>query len=70
MPVSPMFKILGMFDTHTKSSVNLVVVPLLVQLHQLNLVGRTPLLFQLIVLPNHLLLQLLHHLLPNRSSLA
>ena len=68
MPVSLVLKIFRMFDTHSKGSVNLVVVPLLVQQqhHQLNLVGRTPLLLQLITLPIHLPQQ---DLLPNRSSL-
>ena len=60
MPVSLMFKIFGMFDTHTKGSVNLVVVlPLLARQHQLKLVGRTLLLLLLVMLlPVHL------HLLP------
>lgn len=65
MPVCLMFKIFGMFDTHTKGSVNLVVVLLHLNLAlpHLNLVGLTLLLLPL------LRLQVLQNLLPSRTSL-
>ena len=75
MPVSFTLKIFEMLDTHTKASVNLVVVlpPLLVRQPQLNLVERTLLLHQLVMLlPKHLplRLQFLQKLLPSRVRLA
>lgn len=74
MPVSLMFKIFGILDTHTKGSVNLAVVlpALLVLRHQLHLVGHTLLLLQLVMLlPMHLpLLQLRLQFLTIQNSLA
>lgn len=62
-----------MFDAHTTRSVVVVLPPLLVRQHHRNLVGRTRLLLQLVMLlPVHLplRLQFLQNLLPSRASLA
>lgn len=75
MPVSRItIRIFGILGINTEDSVNLAVVLLLplaqhLQQHQLNLVGLTLLLLQLVTLqPMHLHLPRLLPLLPSRNS--